>query len=110
MRLCGQMARGEKTDPEKVILYCFFIAAAALKTPTRSGYNAQGANLNMYVQSYIDTYDTHTHTYNYMCMRLCGQMARDEATDAEELILYGGVLLLPQQRRCFVHGHSRRNG
>jgi len=26
----------------------FLIAAAALKTPTRNGYNAQGVNLNFY--------------------------------------------------------------
>ena len=26
----------------------FLIAAAALKTPTRNGYNAQGVNLNLY--------------------------------------------------------------
>jgi len=48
-------------------------------------------------QTYTDTDSfyictcTHTHTYNYMCMRLCGQMVPDEATDAEEVILYGGV-------------------
>jgi len=54
----------------------------------RSGYNVQGANLNIYKQPYIDTYDTHTHTYNYMCMRLCGQMARGEETDPEDVILY----------------------
>jgi len=27
----------------------FLIAAAALKTPTRNGYNAQGVNLNCYI-------------------------------------------------------------
>jgi len=31
----------------------FLIAAAALKTPTRNGYNAQGVNLNLHMRAYI---------------------------------------------------------
>jgi len=31
----------------------FLIAAAALKTPTRNGYNAQGANLEFYVYMHM---------------------------------------------------------
>jgi len=73
----------------------------------RSGYNVQGANLNIYKQP-IDTCDTHTHTYNYMCMRLCGQMVRGEATDPEEVTVYGKVYLLLQQSsgEPDVHVHT----
>ena len=31
----------------------FLIAAAALKTPTRNGYNAQGVNLNIYITTFL---------------------------------------------------------
>ena len=34
----------------------FLIAAAALKTPTRNGYNAQGVNLNIHVYLCIYIY------------------------------------------------------
>jgi len=38
------------------------IAAAALKTPTRNGYNAQGVNLT-FICIHIYTYMFYIHTY-----------------------------------------------
>jgi len=43
----------------------FLIAAAALKTPTRSGYNAQGVNLKMQVGGRNERrFDSCTHDLN----------------------------------------------
>jgi len=50
----------------------FLIAAAALKTPTRNGYNAQGVNLNVHV---------------YICRISMALLITDPSTNA----VFGGI-------------------
>ena len=49
----------------------FLIAAAALKTPTRNGYNAQGVNLNFAASDLKASLYTHTHTHTHTCIYVC---------------------------------------
>jgi len=50
----------------------FLIAAAALKTPTRNGYTAQGVNLNIYVYPDLSLY-LYIHMYITELSRFLGR-------------------------------------
>ena len=61
----------------------FLIAAAAFKTPTRNGYNAQGVNLTLYTQTH-----THTHIYTHTHIQIVTDLGIGLHTILSRLTLY----------------------
>jgi len=102
-RLCGQLACAEATYPGEVIL-CMYTCT---QTYTHTDFVFACVLLcSLYMNRLCMC--THTHTHMGVCMRLCGQMARGEKTDPEEVIVYGKVYLLLQQSsgEPDVHVHT----